>query len=336
MSKNCIKKTIVVLTVLFAVAAVFPYTGGNPVVSAHHSTHTDTHRQKNQKTHGKCYLNKKNVALCTGESYALKLKGGKGKTAWTSSDKSVATVTKKGRIKAVGKGTCTVKCRNKKKVYKCKVKVKNMSKQTSSGKSSHHSSQNQTSVQQMTLPLGNDNKGYVDNNGNLCNYFIKYDLNNILSLSDGTSAACPYRIYRQSLNGVPITYNGLALSAADLKPGDVLKVTFTYPQKCIYPCPIENITAVEVTDRKPEYAQIKYYYDVSRTDGDNIYILLNGNEFAISAANEVKSVTYSDGTPVDKENAVKTGDKIRIYDDNGCDIDPGFFRMNPFNLEILK
>lgn len=331
MKKNCIKRTICLSTVLLVMTALLSFTGGNSTVSAHHGN-SRAHAQKN---HGKCYLNKKKVGLCTGETYALKLKGAKGKSAWTSSDKSVATVTKKGRIRAVGKGNCTVKCRNNKKVYKCRVRVKNsQAAKLSSGSSAHNSNHHQTSIQ-VNPPLGNQNKGYYDTNGSLCNYFIKYNSENIFSLSDGTSAACPYQIYKHSLNGVPITYNGMPLSVADLKPGDVLKVNFSNPQKCIYPCPIENITSVEVTDRKPEYAQIKYYYNVSRTDGSNIYIMLSGNEFVISAA-EVKNITYSDGTPAGKETVVKTGDKVRIYDDNGCDIDPAFFRMNPFHMEILK
>ena len=328
MKKIIKKKTMVLSAAIIVMAAVFSYFGSSSVVSAHRGAHS-------QKNHGKCYLNKKKVDLCTGEIFALKLKGAKGKSSWTSSDKSVATVTKKGRIKAVGKGICTVKCRNKKNVYKCKVKVSSRAAKLSSGNSSHNSTHHQTPVQ-VNPPLGNQNKGYYDSDGSLCNYFIKQDTNNILRLSDGTTAACPYHINKDSINGVAITYNGAPLSVADLRPGDVLKINFSYPQKCIYPCPIENITSIEVTDRKPEYAQIKYYYDVSRNDGGNIYIILNGNEFAIYAESDVKNITYSDGTPADTGTIVKAGDKIRICDDNGFDIDPAFFRMNPFNLEILK
>lgn len=279
---------------------------------------------KSGKDCHKCCLNKKKLNLIKGESYALKLKGSKGKSSWTSSDKSVATVSKKGKIKAVGKGTCTVKCKNRKKVYKCKVKV-----DTETG----------TPVPLQTqppyTPLVKQPPDYYGGEGCIQNYFIKYEFDNYYKLSDGTSAACDYIINKSSLNGI-VTYNGTPISVSELRPGDVLKINFTYPQTCEYPHAINNIISVEVTDRRPEYAQIKYYYDVLRKEGSNICILLGDNEYVISVENEVKKITYGNDANPDGDASVKAGDKIRIVDDSGNDIEPAFFRIKPFIIEVLK
>ena len=71
-------------------------------------------------------LNKSKVSIVAGRTYQLRVvvKGSKKKVRWTSSNKSIATVTAKGKVKAKkpGKVTITVKCGKLKK--KCKVTVK--------------------------------------------------------------------------------------------------------------------------------------------------------------------------------------------------------------------
>lgn len=69
-------------------------------------------------------LNKKNLTLMVGKSAKLKVKNTKKKVKWTSSKKSVASVSKKGKVKAkkAGKTTITAKVAGKK--LKCKVTVK--------------------------------------------------------------------------------------------------------------------------------------------------------------------------------------------------------------------
>ena len=56
-------------------------------------------------------LNKKKVTLTVGKTVQLKVKGTKAKVKWSSSNKKVATVSKKGKVKAkkVGKATITAK-----------------------------------------------------------------------------------------------------------------------------------------------------------------------------------------------------------------------------------
>lgn len=69
-------------------------------------------------------LNSDNISLYVGDSYTLKLKNTKGKVKWSSSKKSVATVSSKGKVKAKKSGTCKITAKVGKKKYTCRVTVK--------------------------------------------------------------------------------------------------------------------------------------------------------------------------------------------------------------------
>lgn len=75
----------------------------------------------------KTRLNYDHVTLCRYHSVQLKLNKSHGKVTWKSSDKNVATVTKKGLVTAVSAGTTTIKAKCGKAVYQCKVTVKEYS-----------------------------------------------------------------------------------------------------------------------------------------------------------------------------------------------------------------
>lgn len=69
------------------------------------------------------YLNATKKSLEIGKTYTLKLTGATAKK-YTSSKKSVATVSSKGKITAVKAGTATITCTDSnKKTYKCKITV---------------------------------------------------------------------------------------------------------------------------------------------------------------------------------------------------------------------
>jgi len=72
----------------------------------------------------KVALNKKKATIQVGQNLTLKLKNNKKKVTWKTSKKAVATVSKKGVVKAkkVGKATITAKAGGK--TYKCKITVK--------------------------------------------------------------------------------------------------------------------------------------------------------------------------------------------------------------------
>ena len=54
-------------------------------------------------------LNKTKIVLAVSQTYALKLKGTNKTVKWSTSNKKVATVSKSGVVKAVGKGVCEIR-----------------------------------------------------------------------------------------------------------------------------------------------------------------------------------------------------------------------------------
>lgn len=68
-------------------------------------------------------LNKKKLTLNTYEKYTLKLKGTKKKAKWSTSNKSIATVSSKGKVTAKKAGNVKITAKVGGKKYTCKVKV---------------------------------------------------------------------------------------------------------------------------------------------------------------------------------------------------------------------
>lgn len=98
------KKRLVTITLIFAmIASAIP---SNAIQAAK-----------------KVKLNKTKLVLQVGKSYKLKLKNNKKKVKWSSSKKTVATVSKKGNVKAKKAGTAKVTAKAGKKKYTCKVQV---------------------------------------------------------------------------------------------------------------------------------------------------------------------------------------------------------------------
>lgn len=70
-------------------------------------------------------LNKSSLTLTVGNTSNLKVKGAKAKKVkWSSSKKSVATVTSKGKVRAKTTGNATITAKVSKKKLRCKVSVK--------------------------------------------------------------------------------------------------------------------------------------------------------------------------------------------------------------------
>ena len=71
---------------------------------------------------------KKSKTMYVGDSYTLYVVGTSEKAKWSSSNKKVATVSSKGKIKAKKVGKCTIKAKIGKKTYSCKLTVKKAGK----------------------------------------------------------------------------------------------------------------------------------------------------------------------------------------------------------------
>lgn len=76
------------------------------------------------KAKKKIKLNKTKLTLTVGKTYKLKLKNNKKKVKWSSTKKSIASVSSKGKIKAKKAGKATIVAKASGKKYKCKVTVK--------------------------------------------------------------------------------------------------------------------------------------------------------------------------------------------------------------------
>ena len=72
----------------------------------------------------KVKLNKTKLSMNVGKTATLKLKNNKKKVKWSSSNKKVARVSAKGKVKGLKKGKATITAKVGKKKYKCKVTVK--------------------------------------------------------------------------------------------------------------------------------------------------------------------------------------------------------------------
>lgn len=70
-------------------------------------------------------LNKTSAVMTVGTKLTLKMKGTKKKVTWKSSNKQVASVSKKGVVKAKKKGSAIITATVNKKKYKCKIQVLN-------------------------------------------------------------------------------------------------------------------------------------------------------------------------------------------------------------------
>ncbi len=75
-------------------------------------------------SHAKVSLNKTKVTLTVGKTVTLKVKGTKAKVKWSSSKKSVASVSKKGKVKARKPGKAYITAKVGAKKYRCRVIVK--------------------------------------------------------------------------------------------------------------------------------------------------------------------------------------------------------------------
>lgn len=73
----------------------------------------------------KAKLNKKSATIYVGKTVKLKVDNNKKKVKWSSSNKKVATVTKKGKVTGKKAGKVTITAKVGKKNYNCKVNVKN-------------------------------------------------------------------------------------------------------------------------------------------------------------------------------------------------------------------
>lgn len=104
--KKLIKKSISIFAALTIVFSLFSFCGTNESFAA------------------TTKLNQTKLYLAKGETYKLKVYNTSKKVTWSSSKKSVATVSSKGLVKAKSNGSATITAKVGSKKYNCKVTVK--------------------------------------------------------------------------------------------------------------------------------------------------------------------------------------------------------------------
>ena len=129
----------------------------------------------------KVKLNKTKATMYVGKSTQLKVKGTTKKVTWKSSNKKVATVSKKGKVTAKKKGKATITATVSGKKYTCKVTVKEIAlKSISLNKTSltldkgnkykltvKYSPSNTTVSKNVTWSSSNSSVATVDKEGNI-------------------------------------------------------------------------------------------------------------------------------------------------------------------------
>ena len=113
-------------------------------------------------------LSRKTINLKVGETANLKVSGTKKKVKWSSGNKYVVSVTKKGKVLAVGEGTAYVKAKIGKKSLSCKVTV--VSSFNASQAKKNISIEYQDSGHGVAAILKNNNKVTVDLDAKLVYY----------------------------------------------------------------------------------------------------------------------------------------------------------------------
>ena len=81
----------------------------------------------NTQAKTKIKLNKTKISLQRGKTYTLKVKGTKKKVKWSSNKKTIATVTRKGKVTAQKPGTAVITASCGEYKVTCKITVKNPS-----------------------------------------------------------------------------------------------------------------------------------------------------------------------------------------------------------------
>lgn len=102
-----------------------------------------------QPVEAKVKLNKTKVTMTVGKSLTLKMRGTSKKPKWSTSNKKIATVSNKGKVKAKKAGKVTITAKIGKKKYRCRITVRKLAKKTS-GKTTEEKKTEETTTEEKT------------------------------------------------------------------------------------------------------------------------------------------------------------------------------------------
>ena len=170
---------------------------------------------------------KKTITLTVGDTQKLTLKGKKVKY-WTSSKKSVATVSSAGLVKAKKAGQTNIKARVGNKDYICIVKVKKKSSSSSSGSSSPENIT--TKVYPTGITLSESSKKMYTNKQISLSYVLSPDANKITEAYTVTWSSSDKNVATVDVKGNVYSHNntGTTRITATVKCGNK-----SYSASCI-------------------------------------------------------------------------------------------------------
>lgn len=101
----------------------------------------------------KARLNRKKITIRVGKTYKLKVKNNKKKVKWKTSNKKIASVSKKGKVKGKKPGKAIITAKIGKKKYKCRVTVKGKAKPQTPTQQQTAATQPQSTKPAVTQPI---------------------------------------------------------------------------------------------------------------------------------------------------------------------------------------
>lgn len=170
-------------------------------------------------------LNKSSASIYVGSTLKLSLSSAKKKVTWSSSDKSIATVSSNGIVTGISKGSTTITATHEKKTYKCKIKVKNPS---ISEKSIVLKPDEQTILSikgaygEITWKSSNKNIATIDKNGTVTG--VKEGKTKIIGTYMGTKYTCTVTVEgtKQTVLKPEELYAKCSLSVVQVNAGSSL------------------------------------------------------------------------------------------------------------------
>ena len=215
-------------------------------------------------------LNKTSLYLSQGTTYTLKVEGSTKDVKWKSLDKSIATVSSKGKVKAVKVGKTTITATIGKNTYKCSLKVvKKLSK----------ADFNKTGYK-FNDKIGENLTGYVNDKWDEWSYAY-------LKVAKGDKIGANARKIKlgATVNDVIKAYGYSKL--VKLKEGDMLYDTYSWydldPQK--------YMIEYKVRDKGIPDSRIRFYFTKDK-ELQFIYYLIGGVG-ANASEDDVKSIFYA-------------------------------------------
>lgn len=177
------------------------------------------------KSEAKVKLSKSKIRVNVGATYKLKVKGTKKKVKWSTKNKKIATVNKKGTVKGIAPGSTTVTAKVSKKKLTCKVTVNSVTPIV-------------TAAPIVTpQPIVDPNQQLIVNNALAANIGARVDklasgeiLYTIVNNNTQTVSNIKLSVMLNDEAGTPVDTDTVTIE--DLAAGETAYATYSYSAKC--------------------------------------------------------------------------------------------------------